>query len=260
MRNGQGAITGGVSKTDGLPVEYDGLGTMSKSKLNGVDPQDMIDRYGADAARLFVMFASPPEHTIEWSDTGVEGAHRFLKRLWHLCAIAARRAARRRRTLRLARRAPTPSSAARREIHLALKQADYDYERVQYNTVVSAGMKMLNTLEACRPTCAGAAALAREGLSILLRVLYPVVPHTTWVLWNDLGFADAHRRPAERPVARTSTKRRSRATRSSSCCRSTASCAASSSCRRRPIAPRSKRRRARRRKSRGTATAPTVKK
>jgi leucyl-tRNA synthetase len=190
-RNDQGAITGGISKLDGLPVEYGGLGTMSKSKLNGVDPQAMIDRYGADAARLFVMFASPPEHTIEWSDGGVDGAHRFLKRLWHYAQS-------RRDSAHAAGDgfdwldASDAVKSARRELHLALKQADYDYERIQYNTVVSAGMKMLNTLEDVPPGAPGAAALAREGLSILLRVLYPVVPHTTWVLWRDLGFADAH--------------------------------------------------------------------
>ncbi|HKU85040.1 MAG TPA: leucine--tRNA ligase [Casimicrobiaceae bacterium] len=187
-RNEQGAIVGGRSKIDGLPVEYDGLGTMSKSKLNGVDPQEMIDRYGADAARLFVMFASPPEHTIEWSDTGVEGAHRFLKRLWHFAQTRGD-------ALRAAdaafdwRDAADDVRAARRDIHLALRQAEYDYERVQYNTVVSAGMKMLNTLEGVSAESRGAAAFVREGLSILLRVLYPVVPHTAWVLWNDLGFA-----------------------------------------------------------------------
>ena len=99
----------------------------------------MIDRYGADAARLFVMFASPPEHTIEWSDTGVEGAHRFLRRLWN---YAHGRGA----TTRDVngefdwRNAGEPIRGARRELHLTLKQADYDYERVQYNTVVSAGM------------------------------------------------------------------------------------------------------------------------
>jgi leucyl-tRNA synthetase len=188
VRNEQGAITGGRSKADGLPVEYDGLGTMSKSKLNGVDPQDMIDRYGADAARLFVMFASPPEHTIEWSDTGVEGAHRFLKRLWNYAQARGT-------SLRDVngefdwRVAVDPVRDARRDIYMTLKQAEYDYERVQYNTVVSAGMKMLNTLEAIPSGVPGADALVREGLSIVLRVLYPVVPHMTWVLWNDLGFS-----------------------------------------------------------------------
>ena len=188
-RNAQGVITGGVSKLDGGPVEYDGLGTMSKSKLNGVDPQDMIDRYGADAARLFVMFASPPEHTIEWSDTGVEGAHRFLKRMWNY-AQANRDVVRNGSGVFDWRDAAEDVRTARRELHLALRQADYDYERIQYNTVVSAGMKMLNALEAAAGDRPGAAALAHEGLSLLLRVLYPVVPHTTWVLWNDLGYAE----------------------------------------------------------------------
>jgi len=189
-RDAEGTITGGISKIDGAPVEYDGLGTMSKSKLNGVDPQDMIERYGADAARLFVIFASPPEHTIEWSDTGVEGAHRFLKRLWSYAQSQ-------RDTVRGAdgrfdwRDAATAIRDARRDIHLTLKQATYDYERVQYNTVVSAGMKMLNTLESLPADAPGAAALAREGLSTALRVLYPVVPHTTWVLWRELGYAEA---------------------------------------------------------------------
>jgi leucyl-tRNA synthetase len=189
VRNAQGVITGGVSRLDGGPVEYGGLGTMSKSKLNGVDPQDMIDRYGADAARLFVMFASPPEHTIEWSDTGVEGAHRFLKRLWNF-AQAQQDIVRKAGGAFDWRDAAEDVRTARREVHLALRQADYDYARIQYNTVVSAGMKMLNTLEAVARDRPGAGALAHEGLSMLLRVLYPVVPHTTWVLWNELGYAE----------------------------------------------------------------------
>jgi leucyl-tRNA synthetase len=183
-RDDGGRITGGTSKLDGGALEYDGMGTMSKSKLNGVDPQDMIDRYGADAARLFVMFASPPDQTIEWSDTGVEGAHRFVRRLWTYAQGHAAEAA-----------APSaalpdgPARDARREIHLTLRQATYDYERMQYNTVVSAGMKMLNALEALPAGAPGAASVAREGLSILLRMLYPVIPHTAWVLWRDLGYA-----------------------------------------------------------------------
>ncbi len=191
QRDDSGAITGGTSRLDGEPVEYDGLGTMSKSKLNGVDPQDMIDRFGADASRLFVMFASPPEQTIEWSDTGVEGAHRFLRRLWTQ--------AQQRAEVIVAtpddfdfREAGAAVKAARRELHLTLKQANYDYERVQYNTVVSAGMKMLNTLEGAPLDAPGAHAFVREGWSILLRVLYPVVPHVAWALWRDLGFAGTH--------------------------------------------------------------------
>src|SRR4029078_12307774 len=134
-----GRVVGAHLKADGKPVEYGGMNTMSKSRLNGVDPQDIIDRYGADAARLFVMFAAHPEATLEWSDAGVEGATRFLKRLWTFAQAHAGGAA-----------DVTPADLSaearttRREIHLTLKQANYDYERIQYNTVVSAGMKMLN--------------------------------------------------------------------------------------------------------------------
>ncbi len=183
-----GRTTGVYLKSDGQPVEDGGVGTMSKSKLNGVDPQDMVDRFGADAARLYVMFAAPPEATFVWSDAGVEGTQRFLRRMWTF-AVAAADA--------VSAAPPGPDftgaaasvKAARRDIHLALKQANYDYERIQYNTVVSAGMKMLNALEAVPLAAAGRAALLREGLSILIRTLYPVVPHNGCALWDELGFA-----------------------------------------------------------------------
>ncbi len=181
-----GRIVNAVHRTDGQPVEYGGVGKMGKSERNGVDPQSLIDRFGADTARLYVMFAGSPEDSAIWSDTGVEGGYRFLKRLWafgqtHADAIRAATG-----SLDTGNAAESVK-AARRELHLALKQANFDYERIHYNTVVSAGMKMLNTLEALPPAAAGAGSFTREGLSILLRVLYPVVPHTTWVLWNDLG-------------------------------------------------------------------------
>ena len=187
-RDAAGHVTGARSRIDGQAVEYGGLGTMSKSKLNGVDPQDIIDQYGADAGRLFVMFAAHPEATLEWSNAGVEGAHRFLKRLWqfgqtHAATVAAGSSA------FDFRDATAPVRTARRDLHVTLKQANYDYERVQYNTVVSAGMKMLNTLEGIPASERGGAALLHEGLSILLRALYPVIPHTAWALWQDLGYA-----------------------------------------------------------------------
>jgi leucyl-tRNA synthetase len=190
-----GRVTHAVLKSDGSRVEYEGVGTMSKSKNNGVDPQALIDRYGADTARLFVMFASPPEQTLEWSDAGVEGASRFLRRVWAF-GHASRDAVARAAGTSAAEHAGAMSAAAkalRREIHTVLKQASYDYERKQYNTVVSATMKMLNALEGAKleATAADAAAL-RETLSILLRVLYPVVPHLGHGLWTALGYADAH--------------------------------------------------------------------
>src|SRR5439155_13722975 len=122
-----------------------------------------------------------------WSDAALEGSYRFLRRLW---TFAQARAEVIGGATGVAPDDAAPSvKAARREIHLALKQANYDFDRIQYNTVVSAGDKMLNALDTIPADAAGAAAVLREGLSILLRVLYPVVPHTTWSLWNDLGYA-----------------------------------------------------------------------
>ena len=176
----------------GTAITYEGVGTMSKSKNNGVDPQDLIDRYGADTARLFVMFASPPEQTLEWNDAGVEGAHRFLKRVWGFAASHA--ATLQRATAgdlsQAALRAE--AKALRREVHLVLRQVSYDYERMQYNTVVSGCMKLLNALEAFKADGSdGDAAVLCEGASVLLRALYPACPHLTSVLWRDLGLEKA---------------------------------------------------------------------
>ena len=188
-----GAVVSSVLKSDGQPVSYAGIGTMSKSKNNGVDPQSLIDTLGADTARLFTIFASPPEQTLEWSTSGVEGAHRFLRRVWTYChqhgqAIREGIAAQ-------ANWADADKAVKdlRRDIHLNLRQADYDYQRIQYNTVVSTSMKMLNSLESAKlGDSAQANAAVAEGVSILLRVLYPVVPHITWHLWRELGYADVH--------------------------------------------------------------------
>jgi len=186
-QDASGRTSGAFLKADGKPVEDGGVGTMSKSKLNGVDPQDMVDRYGADAARLYVMFAAPPEATFVWSDAGVEGAQRFLRRLWTLAESSAHVIQTVGATVDFVD-ASTPVKTARREVHQTLKQATYDYERIQYNTVVSAGMKMLNALEAVPAAAAGRTALLAEGLSIVIRVLYPVVPHIGCALWDELGY------------------------------------------------------------------------
>jgi leucyl-tRNA synthetase len=182
-----GKVTGYVSKIDGLPVEYDGIGTMSKSKLNGVDPQDIIDKYGADASRLFVMFAAPPELTIEWSDAGVEGANRFLNRVWRFVSGVSDVSA----TCDW-KTADANIRNARMELHKTLAQATFDYGRAQYNTVVSACMKMLNTLEKVPSDSPAGAALRAEGTSILLRTLYPVTPHITSALWRNVGYEKLH--------------------------------------------------------------------
>ena len=184
-----GHIVGGTT-ADGAPVEYGGVGKMGKTERNGVDPQDLIDQYGADTARLYVMFVGGPEDSSVWSDTGVAGSARFLQRLWQFVA-------RHRDTLRRARsdvaELGPPAKALRREVHLLLKQVLYDYERMQYNTVASGAMKLLNALEDFKPdaTSAGDAAALREGVSVLLRALYPACPHIAQVLWHDLGLTQA---------------------------------------------------------------------
>ena len=187
VRDDSGKVTGARLKSDGSLVDYEGVGTMSKSKNNGVDPQALIDKYGADTARLFVMFASPPEQTLEWNDAGVEGAHRFLKRVWGFGAKHAD-------VLKAAGALPpalrADAKALRREVHSVLRQVNHDYDRLQYNTVVSGAMKLLNALEAFKPDgSAGDAATLREGFSVLLRTLYPVCPHIAHSLWAALAYA-----------------------------------------------------------------------
>ncbi|MEA3219496.1 leucine--tRNA ligase [Immundisolibacter sp.] len=161
---------------------------MSKSKGNTVDPQALIDRYGADTARLFIIFASSPDQALEWSDEGVAGANRFLKRLWAFAADF--RAWRETAPAADAQALDAAQRDARREIHACLQQASHDFRKNQFNTVVSAGMKMLNELSRLPvpETGGGYRALVEEGLSILLRLLSPIVPHITHGLWDELGY------------------------------------------------------------------------
>ncbi|MFA7633184.1 MAG: leucine--tRNA ligase [Thiohalomonadaceae bacterium] len=178
----KGRTVSATLNTDGQPVMIGGMEKMAKSKNNGVDPQTLIDQYGADTARVFMMFAAPPEQSLEWHDTGVEGAHRFLKRLW---AFAVDQAAGL-HAADLQADADEAVLAARRVIHQTLQQALIDFTRYQFNTVVSAAMKMLNTLG--RLSGQGADAVRSEGLSILLRLLSPVAPHITQELWSGLHY------------------------------------------------------------------------
>ncbi|MER2531141.1 MAG: leucine--tRNA ligase [Candidatus Competibacter sp.] len=189
VRDEQGRVASVTAVADGQPVEYGGIGTMSKSRKNGVDPQTLIEQYGADTARLFMMFAAPPEQALEWSDAGVGGAYRFLRRLWayaaeHQDAIRAAGEV-------VAVTLSEPLRAVRREVHEALKQALFDFGRHQFNTVVSGSMKMLNSLARIEAGERDAADIVRrEGLSLLLRLLSPIVPHVTHVLWRELGYGD----------------------------------------------------------------------
>ena len=180
----------------GTPIDYEGVGTMSKSKNNGVDPQDLIEKYGADTARLYTMFTAPPEATLEWNDAAVEGSYRFLRRVWNFgvklsamdmeAAGASVASAGSLKDVEFGKEA----KALRLEIHTVLKQVDYDYQRMQYNTVVSGAMKMINALEDFKALeCAGAQVALIEGFGILLRCLYPATPHVAHSLWSQLGYA-----------------------------------------------------------------------
>ena len=179
----KGRITGGTLIADGQPVQYGGMEKMSKSKNNGVDPEALVKKYGADTARLYTMFTAPPESTLEWSESGVEGAHKYLKRLWNY-------AYEQREQLDPA---PVEHSALdskhktlRHAIHEQLRSAQFDYERNQYNTVVSSAMKILNTLGEVAPE---EKRLRSEGLRILLLILAPITPHIAAALWDELGYA-----------------------------------------------------------------------
>ena len=179
----KGRITGGTLIADGQPVQYGGMEKMSKSRNNGVDPEALVKKYGADTARLYTMFTAPPESTLEWSESGVEGAHKYLKRLWayahdHRDQLDP---------------APVEHSALdskhktlRHAIHEQLRSAQFDYERNQYNTVVSSAMKILNTLGEVAPE---EKRLRSEGLRILLLILAPITPHIAAALWDELGYA-----------------------------------------------------------------------
>jgi leucyl-tRNA synthetase len=175
----------------GTAITYEGVGTMSKSKNNGVDPQDLIEKYGADTARLYTMFTAPPEATLEWNDAGVEGSYRFLRRVWNfghkLSTLAALDVP------QTATELNKKIQAFRFDIHTLLKQVDYDYQRMQYNTVVSGCMKLLNALEDFESQAGNAALPAlREAFGILLRCLYPATPHIAHSLWSELGYAAEH--------------------------------------------------------------------
>ena len=186
------ATSGDGELPAGTPIDYEGVGTMSKSKNNGVDPQDLIEKYGADTARLYTMFTAPPEATLEWNDAAVEGSYRFLRRVWNFAykhEVALKASTQGNLSQANVR---AEAKALRREMHLVLKQVSYDYERMQYNTVVSGCMKLLNALEDHKwDNSEGDNAVLCEGVSLLLRMLYPACPHITDALWQELGYAKA---------------------------------------------------------------------
>jgi len=184
-KDDKGRTTKAIAKHDQQSVSIGKIEKMSKSKNNGVDPQTFVDRYGADTIRLFIAFAAPPEQSLEWSDSGVEGAYRYLKKVWAL-------AFNHRHAIQHADESITISeqklSQSRREIHQALAQANHDFSRQQFNTVVSAAMKIYNSIAAISASSAQANTLRREGYRILLSLLAPITPHISHKLWQELNY------------------------------------------------------------------------
>ena len=185
----QGKRIGAVLKNDGQPVESGGIGTMSKSKNNGIDPQALIDHYGADTARLFTMFAAPPEMTLEWSDDGVEGAHRFLKRLWKLVADHVN--AGMPPVLDVVNLTASQKDL-RRQAHQTLAKVTDDIGRRRtFNTAIASVMELLNALGKFEDASPAGRAVRHEAIEICVSVLSPIVPHATHALWSALGHNEA---------------------------------------------------------------------
>jgi leucyl-tRNA synthetase len=186
----RGAPVSAKAKGDGLPVALGGIEKMSKSKNNVVEPKDIIAKFGADTARVFTMFAGPPDQSAAWSDSGAEGSFRFLRRLWN----SGVRLAPKLDAAAASFDGANPAAAAlRREMHLLLRQITSDFDRMQYNTVISGAMKMLNAIDDAKLDDTPAhAAVLQEAFGMLLRALYPAAPHITHVLWADLGFERQH--------------------------------------------------------------------
>ncbi|CDZ94563.1 leucine--tRNA ligase [Pseudomonas saudiphocaensis] len=184
-RDAKAKVIGAKLKSDGLPVEIGGTEKMSKSKNNGVDPQSMIEQYGADTCRLFMMFASPPDMSLEWSDAGVEGASRFLRRVWRLAH--AHISAGLPGALDLSALSDA-QKAVRRATHLAIKQASIDVgQHHKFNTAIAQVMTLMNVLEKAPTATEQDRALLQEGLETVALLLAPITPHICHELWQQLG-------------------------------------------------------------------------
>jgi leucyl-tRNA synthetase len=184
QRDSKGRITTATRKCDGTPVIYNGMGKMSKSKHNGIDPQQMIDQYGADTVRLFMMFAAPPEHSLEWSDTGLEGAQRFIRRFWkqvyqHLQGPAAPALA--------VDQLTEAQRALRRKTHLTIAKVSDDLERrYTFNTAIAAVMELTNAVNRLQDAQPQSQAVRQEAIRTAVLLLAPITPHLCHGLWREL--------------------------------------------------------------------------
>ena len=187
VEEGEGGTRKGVLKSDGKPVEYGGIGTMSKSRRNGVDPQQLVDRYGADTARLFTMSNVPPEHTFEWSNEGVEGAFRFLKKLWKLVHAHVEGGPAGKVD---AASLDAPQRELRRQVHQTLSKVGDDIgRRRMFNTAIAAVMELYNSLARFGDSSSQGRAVMQEALDLVVLIMSPIVPHAAQAMWRALGHA-----------------------------------------------------------------------
>ena len=183
-KDDKGRVVKAWHKDDGQPVESAGMSKMSKSKNNGIDPQTVINQYGADTVRLFMMFTAPPEQTLEWSDSGVEGAHRFIKRVWKY----ANEVMANERTALDAASLSNEQKVLRRELHKAIAKVSDDLDRRQtFNTAIAAVMELLNKLVKAPLNDSNDIAIGYEALEALIIMLSPITPHVCHELWLNLG-------------------------------------------------------------------------
>ncbi len=187
----KGTRLGATLRADGRPVEWEGMRTMSKSKNNGVDPQALVGEYGADSIRLFMMFKAPPEDTLEWSGDGVEGASRFMRRLWRVVYEHVSASATSSEPI-VASSLTDAQRDLRRAAHATLVKVTDDIGRRRiFNTAIAAVMELMNTLGKFEDTSAQGRAVVRETLELIVQMLSPIVPHVTHVLWEALGHKDS---------------------------------------------------------------------
>ena len=186
----KGRPVSAVLKADGLPVVISGTEKMSKSKNNGVDPQELINAYGADTARLFMMFAAPPEQSLEWSDSGVEGAHRFLRRLWRTVYEYLKQGEAVKAFAGNQDGLSKELKDLRHKLHSTIAKVSDDYgRRQQFNTAIAAVMELLNQYDKTDTGSEQGRAVAQEVLETAVRLLWPIVPHICETLWSELNGA-----------------------------------------------------------------------
>ncbi|WP_461535809.1 leucine--tRNA ligase [Spongorhabdus nitratireducens] len=188
-RDDKGRLISAVHAETGARVEHAGMSKMSKSKNNGIDPQELIDQYGADTVRLYAMFAAPPEQTLEWSESGVEGAHRFLRRYWKMLTDLVNNG----EAIELDKNALTKEQKALRlKTHETIRKVSDDCERrLTFNTAIAAVMELCNAIGKHKGDEAQDRAVVREALEAVTLLLSPIVPHIAHKAWELLGHNDA---------------------------------------------------------------------